>query len=96
MFELIEKMKANPKLQDLNKGDAVVEHILPVLEVLGQEVRDALNNQECVTLIGLGQLLPLADKRTPDKRIVRFRASNILKSSLNPTDRIPATNGDQR
>ncbi len=83
LFHLIEKMKANAKLQGLEAYPVISNSLLPILEVMGQEVREALNNKENVTLVGLGQLLPLTDKKMPDKQIVRFRASNILKSALN-------------
>ena len=83
LFELIENMNENPKLRSLEEYPAISKNILTVLEVMGHEVREALNKKQNVTLVGLGHLLPLSDKRIPNKQVVRFRASRILTSTIN-------------
>ena len=83
MFNLIEQIQNNSLIKsatDVNK-----ENLVPtVLEAMGQEIRRALKNNEVVTIVGIGKLLPVRDKVNTGINRVRFRSSKILKTELNP------------
>jgi len=87
MFDLIEQIKMNSLLTNSTFQDR--EELIPVvLEAMGQEVRKALLNNEMVTIVGIGKLLPVRDNMNLGLNRVRFRPSRILRSVLNPPNSI--------
>ena len=83
MYDLIEQIKMNSLLTNSTFQDR--EELIPVvLEAMGQEVRKALLNNEMVTIVGIGKLLPVRDNMNLGLNRVRFRPSRILRSVLNP------------